>query len=232
MKTLFQQIYLLLITILLISCGNISTYSELPEFKLISTNEPKVSSNGNISPRENLEYIIEIPRTLEKDSLEMIQDYFIEKGHNDFNNVNKIIVRVYIKGTSLDAMPYAMLNLIGDKKDIIINGSSQDANFINQKLEGYKIIGCWVFYKNEDLVICEQGNKYYQTYIDKEKQEVGELSELSVKTVNGKTAYHVLEESNKEYMVIESDGLHIYDESGETGTAPMILAQDTNWDKI
>ena len=77
-------------TLLFVACGNKVAQPEvaeeedlsvnLPEYKLLSTEEPRVSSNGSISPGQNLVYNIEIDHVLEKDSLELLQDYFIQKG--------------------------------------------------------------------------------------------------------------------------------------------------------
>ena len=89
-------------TLLFVACGNKVQQSEvaeeitLPKYELLNTEEPRVSSNGNISPGQNLVYNIEIDHPLQKDSLELIQDYFIKKGEADFKGVNKIIVRVII----------------------------------------------------------------------------------------------------------------------------------------
>jgi len=93
----------------------------LPVYILLNTEEPRVSANGHISPGQNLVYNIEIDQAMPKDSLELIHDYFIKKGKTDFPGVNKIIVRAYLKGTSIHGIPYASLNLIGTNKETIIN---------------------------------------------------------------------------------------------------------------
>lgn len=139
MKT---KVFLVFATLLCVACGNKVALPEpveednksinLPEYKLLSIVEPRVSSNGYISPTQNLEYKIEIKRPLQKDSLELLQDYFIQKGKTDFAGINKVIVRAYLKGTSLYGTPYASLNLIGAKKEIIIN---EDAKKIEALLE-------------------------------------------------------------------------------------------------
>ena len=120
-------------TLLFVACGNKVQQPELveedislPEYKLLSTEEPKVSSNGIISPGQNLVYNIEIDHAIEKDSLELLQDYFIQKGEADFAGINKIIVRAYLKGTSIHGTPYASLNLVAGKKDIMINEGAED----------------------------------------------------------------------------------------------------------
>ena len=58
-------------TMLFVACGNKVQQPELveedislPEYKLLSTEEPKVSSNGNISPGQNLVYNIEIDHAI------------------------------------------------------------------------------------------------------------------------------------------------------------------------
>ena len=95
--------------------------NNLPVYILLNTEEPQVSANGHISPGQNLVYNIEIDQAIPKDSLELIHDYFIKKGETDFPGVNKIIVRAYLKGTSIHGIPYASLNLIGTNKETIIN---------------------------------------------------------------------------------------------------------------
>ena len=118
-------------TFFLIACGNKVAPPEsaeednlsvnLPEYNLVSIDEPKISSNGSISPIQNLIYNIEIDHPLQKDSLELLQDYFIQKGKKDFIGINKVIVRAYLKGTQIHGLPYASLNLVGAEKEIIIN---------------------------------------------------------------------------------------------------------------
>lgn len=118
-------------TLLLVACGNKVAQPEqaedikLPEYELMSIDEPHVSSNGHISPGQNLVYNIEIEHAYPKDSLELLQDYFIDKGKRDFSGVNKIIVRAYLKGTSVHRTPYASLNLVGAKREIIINDDAK-----------------------------------------------------------------------------------------------------------
>lgn len=118
-------------TLVFVACGNKTTQPEmveednlsvnLPEYKLLKIEEPRVSSDGHISPGQNLVYNIEINYPLQNDSLELLQDYFIQKGKADFEGINKVIVRAYLKGTSIHGTPYASLNLIGTKKETIIN---------------------------------------------------------------------------------------------------------------
>jgi hypothetical protein len=128
-------------TLLFVACGNKVAQPEiveednsinLPEYKLLSVDEPRVSSDGHISPGQNLVYNIEIERPYQNDSLELLQDYFIRKGKTDFAGVNKVIVRAYLKGTSIHRTPYASLNLVGSKKDILIN---EDAMKIEELIE-------------------------------------------------------------------------------------------------
>ena len=126
--------------LLFIACGEKSVQPELieedcsiPEYKLLRTDEPQISSNGSISPGQNLVYNIEIDHVLEKDSLELLQDYFTQKGKTDFFGINKIIVRAYLKGTSIHGMPYASLNLVGGKKDIIINEGAKKIKELMEK---------------------------------------------------------------------------------------------------
>lgn len=126
--------------LLFVACGNkvsqpelIEEDKSLPEYKLLSIEEPKISSNGSISPGQNLIYNIEIDHVLEKDSLELLQDYFIQKGEADFVGINKIIVRAYLKGTSIHGTPYASLNLVAGKKDIMINEGAEKIEELIEK---------------------------------------------------------------------------------------------------
>ena len=128
--------------LLFVACGNKVAQPEiteddnlaanLPEYKRLSTEVPNVSSDGHISLGQNLVYNIEIEHPLQKDSLELLQEFFINKGKTDYAGVNKIIVRAYLKGTSVHGTPYASLNLIGDNKEIIIN---EDAMKIEKLVE-------------------------------------------------------------------------------------------------
>lgn len=126
-------------TLLFLACGNKVAQPELveeallPEYELLSTEDPRVSADGHISPGQNLVYNIEIDHPLQKDSLELIQDYFIKKGEADFNGVNKIIVRAYLKGTTVHGTPYASLNLVAGKKEIIINEAAQEIKELSQE---------------------------------------------------------------------------------------------------
>ena len=105
----------------------------LPEYVLLSTEEPRVSSNGHISPGQNLVYNIEIDHPLQNDSFELLQDYFIKKGEADFSGINKIIVRAYLKGTTVHRTPYASLNLVAGKKEVIINEAAQEIKELSQE---------------------------------------------------------------------------------------------------
>lgn len=126
-------------TLLFVACGNKVAQPELvedaplPDYELLSTEEPRVSANGHISPGQNLIYNIEIDHPISKDSLELIQDYFIRKGEADFNGVNKIIVRAYLKGTTVHGTPYASLNLVAGKKEVIINEAAQEIKKLSQE---------------------------------------------------------------------------------------------------
>ena len=126
-------------TLLFVACGNKVAQPELveatplPEYELLSTEEPRVSANGHISPGQNLIYNIEIDHPIPKDSLELIQDYFIKKGETDFNGVNKIIVRAYLKGTTVHGTPYASLNLVAGKKEVIVNEAAQEIKELSQE---------------------------------------------------------------------------------------------------
>ena len=126
-------------TLLFVACGNKVAQPELveatplPEYELLSTEEPRVSANGHISPDQNLIYNIEIDHPIPKDSLELIQDYFIKKGETDFNGVNKIIVRAYLKGTTVHGTPYASLNLVAGKKEVIVNEAAQEIKELSQE---------------------------------------------------------------------------------------------------
>lgn len=129
-------------TLLFVACGNKVAQPEieeedfsinLPEYKLLSTDEPRISSNGTISSGQNLVYNIEIDHAIEKDSLELLLDYFIQKGKVDFVGINKIIVRAYLKGTSIHGTPYASLNLVTGKKVIMINEGAEKIQDLIEK---------------------------------------------------------------------------------------------------
>jgi len=125
-------------TLLFVACGNkvqqeIAEEVTLPKYELLSIEEPRVSADGHISPGQNLVYNIEIDHPLQKDSLELIQDYFIKKGETDFKGVNKIIVRAYLKGTTVHGTPYASLNLVAGKKEVIINEAAQEIKELSKE---------------------------------------------------------------------------------------------------
>jgi hypothetical protein len=135
-------------TLLFVACGNKVAPSESTEednlidlsgYKLLSTDTPKVSSNGSISPGQNLVYNIEIDHPLQKDSLELLQNYFIKKGKKEYDGVNKIIVRAYLKGTSIHGTPYASMNLVGVEKDIIINEGAKKIEELIEKPSTEKV---------------------------------------------------------------------------------------------
>lgn len=216
----------------IVSCNQSSKPNVIiPEYKLLKTEEPNVKSNGYISPTQNLEYYIEIDHPFLQDSLELLQNYFVEKGKSEFPGVNKIIVRVYLKGASTQGIPYASLLLIGDKKEINITGSANSANFVNNILVDYDVLGCWTVYGDGGYVLCKKADKYYAAYIDKKNQKVGELEIIKTKKVKGETAYYSQESDNHEYMIIMSDGLYIYDETGESGTDPVVWPNDPSWNR-
>lgn len=138
-----KKVLFALATLLFVACGNKVAPPEpaeeemlsvdLPEYNLLGIEEPKVSSNGSISPGENLIYSIEIDHPLQKDSLEILQDFFIRKGKAGYNGINKVIVRAYLKGTKIHGMPYASMNLVGAKKDIIINEGAEKVEELIEK---------------------------------------------------------------------------------------------------
>ena len=55
----------------MLSCGD-----NIPEYKLLKIEKPKISANGRISPTQNLEYFIEIDHPLQNDSLELLQNHY------------------------------------------------------------------------------------------------------------------------------------------------------------
>jgi hypothetical protein len=138
-----KKVLFVFATLLFVACGNKVAQPEvaeeedlsinLPEYKLLSIEEPKASSNGSISPGQNLVYNIEIDHAIKKDNLELLQDYFIQKGKADFVGINKIIVRAYLKGTSIHGTPYASLNLVAGKKEIIINEGAEKIEELIEK---------------------------------------------------------------------------------------------------
>jgi len=138
-----KKVLFALATLLFMACGNKVAPPEpaeeenlsvnLPEYNLLGIEEPRVSSNGFISPGENLIYSIEIDHPLQKDSLEILQDFFIRKGKAGYNGINKVIVRAYLKGTQIHGMPYASMNLVGAKKDIIINEGAEKVKELIEK---------------------------------------------------------------------------------------------------
>ncbi|MBR1401213.1 MAG: hypothetical protein IJ562_06425 [Prevotella sp.] len=144
-----NRILLTFATLLFVACGNKVAQPEpaevdnlsdnLPEYEFLSTEEPRVSPDGHISPGQNLIYNIEIEHPLQKDSLELIQDYFIQKGEADFVGINKIIVRAYLKGTTIHRTPYASMNLVGGKKEIIINDAAIEIEKLSQEPSTEKV---------------------------------------------------------------------------------------------
>ena len=121
-----KKLMFLIVAFLAVACNESPRLSSvnLPNYKLVSIDVPRVSANGKISPTQNLVYNIEIEEPMQKDQLGLLQDYFIRKGKEDYAGVNKVIVRAYLKGTSSYGTPYASLNLIGEKKEILINESA------------------------------------------------------------------------------------------------------------
>ena len=138
-----KKVLFVFATLLFVACGNKVAPPEpaeeemlsvdLPEYNLLGIEEPKVSSNGSISPGENLIYSIEIDHPLQKDSLEILQDFFIRKSKAGYNGINKVIVRAYLKGTKIHGMLYASMNLVGAKKDIIINEGAEKVEELIEK---------------------------------------------------------------------------------------------------
>lgn len=135
-------------TLLFVSCGNKvappepieeEKYIDLSKYKLLSSDAPKVSSNGSISPGQNLAYNVEIDHPLPKDSLELLQNYFIKKGKEEYEGINKIIVRAYLKGTSIHGTPYATMNLVGVEKKIIINEGAKKIEDLIEKPSTEKV---------------------------------------------------------------------------------------------
>ena len=211
--------------------NNNADNNNLPEFTLLKTDAPKVLPNGNISPGENLEYTIEISYPLQEDSLKLLQNYFINKGKNDYPGINKIIVRVYLNGTSTKALPYASLLMIGGNEEILITGGTRSVDFINKKLSNYNILGCWTVYEEDDYILCKKDGLYYEAYVNKEKNSISELKPIKTKRKNGAVAYYSPENHSNEYMIIKEDGLYIYDESGVSGDKPVVWSNDPLWQR-
>lgn len=117
-----RKLLFTLVTLTIFACENKPKIQEtnLPEYKFLSTEKPKVSSDGYISPTQNLVYNIEIDHPMAKDSLVLLQNYFIEKGESEFNGINKVIVYAYLKGTFINGTPYARMTQIAGKKEIRI----------------------------------------------------------------------------------------------------------------
>ena len=81
-----QYSFIALFCFAIVSCNQSSTPNvNIPEYKLLKTEEPKVKSNGYISPTQNLEYYIEIDHPFLQDSLELLQNYFVEKFNKNTN---------------------------------------------------------------------------------------------------------------------------------------------------
>ncbi len=162
--------FLAIIICLLFSCGESPKIPNIDAlvYKIVSIDEPTLSSNGYISPTQNLIYSIEIDHPLPKDSLGVIQNYFINRGKEDFPRINKIIVRVYLKGTASPGLPpYASLVLIGSNKEIEIN---EDANKVAEALtqdiqEEQKSEPAKVPEKKDPLVGRYFCNRTHDTYI-------------------------------------------------------------------
>ena len=47
--------------------------------------------------------------------------------------MNKIIVRAYLKGTTVHGTPYASLNLVAGKKEVIVNEAAQEIKELSQE---------------------------------------------------------------------------------------------------
>lgn len=171
-----RKLLLALATLAIVACENKPKIQEttndlnLPEYKLLSTEEPKVSSNEIISPTQNLVYNIEIDHPLPKDSLELLQDYFIEKGDSDFNGVNKVIVRAYLKGTTINGTPYASMSLVAGNKDILINEGTIAVQELNEvplteaeQANSDPIIGTYHCNRTHDTYVFKSNNTGYFT---------------------------------------------------------------------
>ena len=155
-------------TLLIVACGNKvqkpevaeeDNFINLPDYKLVGIEEPYGSSEGHIYPGEDLEYDIEINHPMKKDSLELLQDYFIRKGKKDFTAINKIIVRAYLKGTIVYGIPYASLNLVDGKKEIIINEEAKEIEvregLSNEKVQAVAdpIVGTYFCNRTHDTYV-------------------------------------------------------------------------------
>ena len=222
-------ICLLMVTLAsIISCRD-SYNDNLPKYKILGIEEPRVLPNGSIAFGSGVKYKILISSPLQRDSLELLQDFFIKKSQSDFPGVQKVSVRVFLEGMPSYADPFAVFFSNTERKNITVMGSYKSANFIKEKLEGYKILGCWSCYQEDSYVICQKDGKYYMTNINKEKQSIGELQSINTKVKNGETIYYKPNDKFHEYMIIKDDGLYIYDETGETGTDAVIWVNDPTW---
>lgn len=103
------------------SNDNVTYFHDLPNYTLIYTETPKVTPGERVSPGQNLVYKISIDNYISRDSLEMLQDFFIDKGEKEFVGINKILVHVYLNGKYWKPIPDAALNYICKEKEIIIN---------------------------------------------------------------------------------------------------------------
>lgn len=166
-----KRLLFALATLVIVACGNnVENQTVLPEHKLLNIAEPIVSSNGYISPTQNLVYNIEIDYPMPEDSLELIQDYFIEKGETDFKGVNKILVRAYLKGTTITEMPYACLNLISGRKRIIINKGAVTVHELNkttlskpEQTNADSFVGTYHCNRTHDTYVFKSNNTGYFT---------------------------------------------------------------------
>lgn len=121
-------------TLLMVACGNKIQRPEveeeydsinLPEYKLVDLEDPFDPSDGHTYPGK-IVYNIEIDHPIQKDSLKLIQDFFIKKGKKDFSRINKVTVHAYLKGTTIYRLPYASLIYIDGYKEILINEEAKD----------------------------------------------------------------------------------------------------------
>jgi len=209
-----RRIFFAFVTFLFITCGGPS----LPEYNLISIEEPKVSSTGYISPTQNLVYNIEIDNPLQKDSLELLQYYFINKGKKDFVGVSKVIVRVYLKGTSLFGIPYASLNLIGDKKEININENALKLDSLTNNLSTQPVqevndpfIGKYFCNRTHDTYVFKSDNTGFFTI------QGGSPSEFTWKR-SGNDVTIKYEAFGEEKLKYDSNSKTITEESESFGT--------------
>ncbi len=218
-----RKLLLALATIFFVACtnnGNKQVVEDLnlPEYKLLSTEEPRISSGGTISPTQNLVYNIAIDYPMSKDSLELLQDYFIKKGEYDFEGVNKIIVRVYLDGTFQSGTPYASLNYVAGIKDILLNENATALQELNEpepvEIESKNadaIVGSYFCKRTHDTYVFKSNNTGYMNV-----QGAGP-SEFTWKR-SGKNVTIVYELSGEQKLTFNQKAKTITEESEWFGT--------------